>query len=138
MKQNHIYQSLVAVSEIMCSDEDQPVVQELFTGYDAQGNLIVTAEYFDYENELYDNCTYIKLPHAEARRLARKLQVPYIKLPEEIAECMWEWREIINPTPAHVEGCFNDIYERLLDEGCHVSHRKSFFDIADKVTIFAL
>lgn len=117
MNNKTIFDEIVIPYHIMNSDEDQTVVIDLGVGCTRKGELIIYAEYTDYENPRYDCVTWVTLSNTEARRLARRLDVSFVKLPKLISDSMDEWSYIVNPTLTQVRDCFKEITECLLDEG---------------------
>lgn len=117
MNNKTIFDEIVIPYHIMNSDEDQTVVIDLGVGCTRNGELIIYAEYTDYENPRYDCVTWVTLSNTEARRLARRLDVSFVKLPVLISDSMDEWSYIVNPTLTQVRDCFKEITECLLDEG---------------------
>lgn len=111
-------EDLIRCINIFNSHEDFQVYEAVYAGYDEDWNLVIICEYTDCDAPQYDCGTYAILNKHEALRLAGRLKVPLIDLPLEIAESMSEWNEIVCPLPSHVEDCFKDITECLLDEGC--------------------
>lgn len=103
---------------IMCSDDDQPVVNELSVGFDFRSNLLVVDEQTDYDDERHNNVTVAVVDRVDAQQLARRLDVPIEDLPRFIAESMSEWSKIVNATWRQVQDCFDEITECFLDEGC--------------------
>lgn len=119
MKKQHIFPELLCVSWLMGSDDEVDIVEELYVGLNSSGNLIVALEHYDYDDEGIDNCVYMEVARDETYKLARKLKVPLVKLPDEITDCMSDWCDV-RADFAAVRRCFQEIYECLLDEGCHI------------------
>lgn len=109
----------------MSSDEDQPIVQDLFAGFDVSGNLVVVIDNVNYYDERYCCSTAAVVRRSDAMRMARRLKVAYHKLPLFICECMEEWNEVLNPTFNQVQDCFKEIIECLIDEGCRIRFRRT-------------
>lgn len=106
------------LSLVMCSDDDQPMIMEIFAGFNLRNELTISIEYTDYEDRRYNCSTAAVVNTDDARAMARRHKVDYYSLPRFISECMKEWQEIINPTFNQVCDCFKEITECLLDEGC--------------------
>lgn len=116
---NHISDSLYPpCCHILSSDEDQPIVMDLYAGFDASGRLVVCVDSSDYDEPEYDCSTAAVVNLDDSRAMARRHRIRHSRLPAFIAECMEEWGEIINPTLSQVRDCFKEITECLLDEGC--------------------
>lgn len=105
--------------QIMVSDEDQPIVTEIYVGFDGRNNLVVSVDNLDYESPEFDCSTWVTVRRDEVAMLAKRLRIKKYNLPQFIAYCMSEWREIVNPTGSQVKDCFKEITECFLDEGCH-------------------
>lgn len=103
---------------IMCSDDDQPMVMNLFVGFNWQSELAVSVEFHDSEQPDYDCSTMVVVDPRDARVMARRHGLKYSGLPLFIAECMAPWRELVNPSFNQVLDCFKEITESLLDERC--------------------
>ncbi|MDE5912564.1 MAG: hypothetical protein K2G94_05805 [Muribaculaceae bacterium] len=126
MKHAHTLDSLHSLCYIINSDDDQPVVQDLAAGFDMNDNLVIAIDNIDYEDR-HNNCsTAIIVSRHDAQRIARRHRIKYHCLPQFIGECMAEWKEIINPTFNHVQTCFKEISECLLDEGCRMRIRRTY------------
>lgn len=114
----HISNSLYLCYHVMSSDEDLPVVMDIYVGFNGEDELTVSADFHDYE-EPGNNCsTAVVVNSDDAREMARRNKVEYAALPRFVAECMWQWRTIINPSFSQVRACFKEITDCLLDEGC--------------------
>lgn len=111
---------------IMGSDDDQPIIQEIYVGFDNRDRLIVSIDNIDYEDRRYNCSTWVVLDKDEAELLARRLKVKYYRLPIFISECMEDWREIINADFTQVKACFKEIIECLLDEGCRFCIERTY------------
>lgn len=122
---NPITDENVITYYVVGSDDDLPIVQEVYVGLNMKGELIVSIENTDYEEPEYGCSTWAVVSDGDSRRLSRRLEVPLQTLPRFIGECMAEWREIINPTFRDVQDCFKEITERLLDEGCRFRIRRT-------------
>ena len=114
---NHISNTLYRVGHIISSDEDQPIVMDLLVGFNFSDELVIVIDFFDYEEPAYNCSTAAIVNTDDARIMARRHNISYSQLPRFIAECMAEWREIINPGLNCVRDCFKEITECLLDEG---------------------
>ena len=126
MRKEYLSDRNVTTCYVMCSDEDQPIVEELCAGISVRGELVVSVENIDYEDERYYCWTRAVVRKDDTRRLARRHKVDVRALPRFISECMSEWREIINPNFREVEACFKEITECLLDEGCRFRIERKF------------
>lgn len=118
--------SLHHAAWIMGSDDDQPIIQEIYVGFDSRDNLIVSIDNIDYEDHRYDCSTWVTVEKEEVQALAKRLKVKFSRLPIFISESMEEWREIINANFKQVQSCFKDITECLLDEGCRFRIDRTF------------
>lgn len=115
----HISDSLYTICcHIMSSDEDQPIVMDVYTGFNISGQLVVCADLHDYDEPEYNCSTAAVVNIEDSQAMARYYNVKHSKLPVFIAECMEEWGELINPDFNQVRDCFKEITECLLDEGC--------------------
>lgn len=103
---------------IMSSDEDQPIVMDIYVGFTWREELAITVDCHNYEDHRYDCSTSAIVNEQDARAMARRHKIKYPQLPRFIADCMAEWREIINPDFRQIADCFKEITECLLDEGC--------------------
>lgn len=103
---------------VMESDEDQPIVMQIYVGFDERDNLVVSIDNLDSEDRRYNCSTWASVSKGGAQRLARRHGVELYALPEFIADCMAEWRTIVNADFNQVRDCFKEITECLLDEGC--------------------
>ena len=90
---------------IMSSDEDQPIVMDIYVGFTWREELAITVDCHNYEDHRYDCSTSAIVNEQDARAMARRHKVKYPQLPRFIADCMAEWREIINPECLPDEGC---------------------------------
>jgi len=125
-------ENLISEQLIMCSDEDQPIVQDLIVGFDTKFNLVISIIHTDYGDGRKNCFTSVVLLHSESMRLARRLKVHHYQLPQHIAECMSEWSEVANPSLKDVQDCFGEIIECILNEGCKFRIRR-YFDRRGKV-----
>lgn len=103
---------------VMCSDEDQPIVMEIYTGFDTRNSLTILIEVTDYDNDRRECETVATVNTEDAEAMAARHRVSYPELPAFISECMSEWRDIVNPDFTEVRNCFREITECLLDERC--------------------
>lgn len=103
---------------IMGSDDDQPIVEEIYAGFDDGDNLIISIDHIDYEDHRYDCSTWVFVDRHETKRLARRLKVKLYDLPVFIGKSMDDWAQIVNANFTQVKACFKEITECLLDEGC--------------------
>lgn len=103
---------------IMCSDDDQPAVQDLSVGFNIRAELVVRIKHTDYDNHAYDCMTGAIVNEDDARAMARRHGIPYSEVPALIGECMADWGCLVNPTFRQVRDCFSDILESLLAEDC--------------------
>jgi len=125
MEYKFMSETLAVMCHIMSSDEDQPIVQDLGVGFDADKNLLVIIDNVDYEDPHYNCSTAAVVSRPEALRLARRLKVQLHQLPFFIGDCMAEWETVPNPTFSQVQDCFKEITECLLDEGCKFRIRRT-------------
>lgn len=104
---------------LLCSDEDQPVVEDLTICVNTVGQLIVKLERTDYTGEYNGSETLMIVDPDDTLTLAASHGVSPAGLPDYIADCMEGWTEIVNPTFDNVRECFQEIGNCLLDEGYH-------------------
>lgn len=110
----------------MNSDDDQPIVMEVYVGFNYRDELVVSVDLIDYEQPCY-NCSTAAVVNADdARQMAKSNDVSYRQLPSFIADCMAGWKEVINPNFEQVKDCFKEITECLLDEGCRFKIERTF------------
>lgn len=114
----HFSDDFHSYSHVLSSDEDQPVVMEIYAGITPRGELAVSMDLYDYDNPRNDGSTAAVVNTDDARRMARRHGVGFDDFPQYISECMAEWRELVNPDFRQVRACFKEIAECLLDEGC--------------------
>lgn len=111
-------QNLWKCYHIMSSDEDQPVVEDLYVGFDTYMHLVVTIEHIDYEKPEY-SCSISAIVNKEdAFNLSKKLKVPMIHLLDVISESMEEYTEIVNADFGQVQECFKEITDCFISEKC--------------------
>lgn len=103
---------------VMSSDDDQPIVMEIFAGINYRGNLAVSVDLHDYDDPRYSCSTAAIVNSDDARRMARRHGIRFEQLPSLIADSMDGWRRIVNADFRQVRACFKEITECLLDEGC--------------------
>lgn len=103
---------------IMCSDDDQPIVMDLYAGFDMRRRLVVRIALHDYDEPSCDCSTSAVVDPYDSRAMARNNNVKHADLPAFISYCMSGWRDIVNPDFNDVRNCFKEITECLLDEGC--------------------
>lgn len=118
--------SLYHTAWIMGSDVDQPIIMEIYAGFDACDNLIICLDHIDYEDRRYDCSTWICVGKNDAETLAEKLDTDYLSLPYFIGVSMEDWGRIVNADFNEVKACFQEIYECLLDEGCRLRIERSY------------
>ncbi len=114
----HFADKMHAICVVLSSDEDQPIVMSIMTGFTDRDELAVTIDSSCYEDKGFNCSTAVIVNTADARKMARRHKVKYAELPVFISECMAEWREIVNPDFKQVRACFREITDCLLDEGC--------------------
>lgn len=114
----HFSDDLYECRHVMSSDEDLPIVMDIYVGFSQWDELTVSVELSDYE-EPWRNCSTAAVVNVDdAHRMAARHGIDYERLPQFIAECMADWRKLINPRFGKVKDCFKEITECLLDEGC--------------------
>ena len=118
--------NLISEQLIMSSDEGQPVVQDLIVGFDTTFNLVISIIHTDYDDKRKNCSTSVVLQYNESMRLARRLKVHHYQLPQHIAECMSEWKELTNPSFKDVQDCFEEMIECILNEGCKFRIQRIF------------
>ncbi len=115
----HISDSLYSpCCQIMSSNEDQPIVMDIYVGFNISGQLAVCVDLHDYDEPEYNCSTVAVVNLDDSHGMACYHRVKHSHLPIFIAECMEEWGEVINPNFNKVIDCFKEITECLLDEGC--------------------
>lgn len=103
---------------VMSSDEDQPIVEDLYVGFDSHMNLIVTIEHTNYEEPEY-SCSVVAVVNKEnAFELSKRLKVSMVHLPSVICESMEEYTEIVNADFQQVQECFKEITDCFISEKC--------------------
>lgn len=113
---------------IMGSDDDQPIVNEIYIGFDPLDNFIITIDHLNYYNHSRDCSTWATVERDEAIALADRLEVDLPQLPDFFKEWMAVWRRIPNASLSQVIACFKEITECLLDERCHFRIDRSACD----------
>ena len=123
----HISDSLYSpCCHIMSSDEDQPIVMDIFVGFNMSSQLVVCVDLHDYDEPEYNCSTAAVVNFDDSHKMARHHCVKHSRLPIFIAECMEEWGYNINPTFTQVRDCFKEITECLLDEGCRFRIKRTY------------
>ena len=122
----HISNSFTAWSHVMSSDDDQPIVMDIYAGLTTKGELAVSVDLYDYGEPCYNCSTAAIVNPEDARRMAKRNKVKFEDLPLFITECMEEWREIINPDFRQTVDCFKEITECLLDERCRFRIERTY------------
>lgn len=103
---------------IMSSDEDQPVVEDLYAGFDDRMNLVVMIEHTDYVDPEYSCSVSAVVSKEDAFGLSRRLQVSMTRLPDAIGGFVEEYADIVNADFAQVQACFGEITARFIQEKC--------------------
>ncbi len=103
---------------IMSSDEDQPIVEDLFAGFDESMNFIVAVEHTDYSDKDSSCLVYAVVSLEDAFNLAKGYGVPVKELADAIADSVSEYTEIINPYLSDVSDCFKEIIGSFTDKKC--------------------
>lgn len=102
----------------MSSDEDQPVVESLYVGFDADMRLVITIEHVDYDESEYSCSVSAVIEKEDAFGLSRRLNVSMLQLLDVIKDSMKEYTEIPNADFRQVQECFKDITDCLVNEKC--------------------
>ena len=112
---------------IMCTDDDQPIVEDLVVGYDDRLSLVVRLIRTDYMDEGCCSSVSAIVSKDEAYKLAKRLSIRMTQLPARIAECFADYGEIINASFSDATRCFAEILDALVYENCRYSirHRSS-------------
>lgn len=124
--EKHFCERLRSRCLVMSSDNDQTVVMDICVGFTDGNELAVSADLYDYEDSRNDCSTAAVVNSDDALKMARRHRISYAELPTFIAECMAEWREVINPRCSQVADCFKEITEHLLAEGCHFRIERTY------------
>lgn len=111
-------QNLWKCYNIMSSDEDQLVVEDLYVGFDAYMRLVVTIEHVDYEKNEYSCSVSAIVNKEDAFKLSKKLKIPMMHLLDVISESMEEYTEIVNADFQQVQKCFKEITDCFISEKC--------------------
>lgn len=111
-------QNLWRCCHIMSSDEDQPVVEDLYVGFDAYMCLVVTIEHVDYEEPEYSCSVSSVVNKDDAFNLSKRLRVSMTHLPDVISESVKEHAEIGNADFQQVQECFKEIADYFIREKC--------------------
>lgn len=115
----HISDSLYTpCCHIISSDEDQPIVMDMYAGFNISGQLVVCVDLHDYDEPEYNCSTAAVVNFDDSQAMARNHRIEHSRLPVFIAKCMKDWSQVINPTFTQIGYCFKEITEYLLDEGC--------------------
>ncbi len=122
----HISDKFYSCCHVMSSDEDQPIVMEIYAGFTSRKVLAVSIDLHDYEEPWYNCSTAAFVDVDDARQMAKRHKVKYDDLPQFISESMEEWRDIVNPNFRQVTDCFQEITECLLDEGCRFRIERTY------------
>lgn len=121
MKTRHISNTLCSpCCLIMSSDEDQPIVMDMYVGFNVNEQLVIAVDLHDYDEPEYNCSTAAVVNRWDARAMARRNRMEPSRLPMFIANRMAEWDDVINPNFSQVKDCFKEITEFLLDEGCRL------------------
>ena len=110
----------------MSSDEDQPIVMDIYAGFTPRGELAIAVDRHDYDEPEYNCSTAAIVCIDDAKVMARRNKVEYHHLPHFIAGCMEDWREIVNADLRQVTRCFKEITECLIDEGCRFRIERTY------------
>lgn len=110
----------------MSSDEDQPIVMDMYVGFNISDRLVICVDLHDYDEPEYNCSTAVVVNPEDSHSMAHHHRVKHSALPGVIADCMGEWGEIINPTFTQVRDCFKEIIECLLDEGCRFRIERTY------------
>lgn len=111
-------EDLVVPYWVMCSDEDQMVVQDVTIGYDETFNLIILIERSDYEDHDNDCATWAVIDKNDAAELSRRLNVPMRELPKAMGQSMSNYSDIVNATLSQTKNCFHSILDCLTSYKC--------------------
>lgn len=117
-RKEHYCDRLSGLRLVMGTDDDQPIVAEICTGFTSGGRLAITIDCYDYEDRCADSSAIILVHPDDSRTMARRNGVAHSSIPDFIADCLSEWREIVNANFREARDCFKEITECLLDEGC--------------------
>lgn len=110
--------SLWKYNNIMSSDEDQLIVEDLYVGFDDSMRLVVTIEHFDYEEREYSCSVSAVVEKEDAFNLSKRLKVPMMHLLDVISDSMEEYAEIVNADFRDVQDCFKEVTDFFINEKC--------------------
>lgn len=117
---------LLNMSHIMSSDEDQPMVNDVYAALTPCGDLIIGLSHHDYDDPRRDCATWVKVKFAHAHRLAKRLGIGLLDLPSHISFCMSHWGEVVNADLDETRDCLGEIIDCLLDEKCDYSIHRTY------------
>ena len=117
---------LLNMSHIMSSDEDQPMVNDVYAALTPCGDLIIGLSHHDYDDPRHDCATWVKVKFAHAHRLAKRLGIGLLDLPSHISFCMSHWGEVVNANLDETRDCLGEIIDCLLDEKCDYSIHRTY------------
>lgn len=117
---------MLRLSHIMSSDEDQPMVNDVYVGLTAGGDLIISLTHHDYEDPRYNCATWVEVKFGDACHLAQRLGIGLIELPSHISYCMSHWGEVVNADFEQTRDCLGEIIDCLLDEKCDYSIHRTY------------
>lgn len=117
-REKHISETLSSTFQVMCTDEDQPMLMTVLAGFNRFNELTVVAEYYNSEEPDYECSTAAVVNTEDAERMAGRNRVSYRKLPYFIADCMESWGRIVNASLRDARKCFREITDCLIEEGC--------------------
>lgn len=103
---------------IMSSDEDQPVVEDLYAAFDESMNFILAVEHTDYDFRDSSCMVYAVVSREEAFKLAKAYGVSVKELPKAIAESVSEYTEMVNADLSDVSDCFREITDLFTEKNC--------------------
>lgn len=111
-------QNLWTFCHIMSSDEDQPVVEDLYVGFDEDMCLVATIEHINYDNPEYSCSVSAIVGKDDAFTLSKRIKVSMKQLPDAISEFTEEYTEIVNADFKQVQECFKTIIDWFIDKNC--------------------
>ena len=83
----HISDSLYSpCCHIMSSDEDQPIVMDIYVGFNMSSQLVVCVDLHDYDEPEYNCSTAAVVNFDDSHKMARHHCVKHSRLPIFIAE----------------------------------------------------
>lgn len=103
---------------VMNSDDDQPIVESLYVGFDARMRLVAAIEHTDYDEPAHSCSVSAVVNKDDAYELSRWLNVPLTHLPGAITEAVKAQAEIVNPGTREVQECFKAIVDLFVDGRC--------------------